>query len=100
MMMRGSRVDAAYLHDLGIVLEVVPVGEAQRAGDALARELLRKPPLALRGTKVSINAFVKAQLATMFETSLAWEVASLRSRDFAEAVLALGEKRPPTFTGT
>lgn len=97
--LRSTRVDAAYLHGIGVVLEVVAPGTAGAACEALARELLGKPPLALRGTKVSINAYVRAQLATMFETSLAWEVASLRSQDFAEAVAALGEKRPATFTG-
>jgi enoyl-CoA hydratase len=99
MMMRGARVDAAYLHEIGVVVDVVPTGGAQGAAHALVRELLTKPPLALRGTKVAVNAFLRAQMASVLETSLAWEVATLRSRDFAEAVVALGEKRPATFTG-
>ena len=70
---------------------------AARATD-LAMEVLGKPRLAVRGTKVSINAWVKAQFAGIFETSLAWEVVTLRSADFAEAVDALGAKRPPRFT--
>jgi enoyl-CoA hydratase len=98
LLMRGSVLTAEQLAPIGIVADVCPPGEAVVRGQALAAELRAKPRLAVRGTKVSVNAWVKAQFASIFEVSVAWETATLRSADFAEGVAALGEKRAPRFT--
>jgi enoyl-CoA hydratase len=98
LLMRGTVVTVEQLQPIGIVGEVCPRGAAVTRAQALASELVGKPRLALRGTKVSVNAWIKAQFAGIFEVSLAWETATLRSADFAEGVAALGEKRVPRFT--
>ncbi|MGY1815840.1 enoyl-CoA hydratase/isomerase family protein [Blastococcus sp. SYSU D00820] len=99
LLLRGREIDADEIAALGIATEVCEPGQALARAHAVTAEILRRPPLAVRGTKVAVNAWVKAQFAGVFETALAWEVASLRSADFAEGVAALGEKRPPRFTG-
>jgi enoyl-CoA hydratase/carnithine racemase len=98
LLMRGASLTSEQLALIGVVAEVCAAGAAVQRARELAAELLAKPRLALRGTKVSVNAWVKAQFAGIFEVSLAWETLTLRSADFAEGVAALGAKRPPRFT--
>jgi enoyl-CoA hydratase len=99
LLLRGTVLTAEQLQPIGIVTETCPPDAALPRAQQIAAEILAKPRLAVRGTKVSVNAWVKAQFAGIFEASLAWETATLRSADFAEGVAALGEKRPPRFTG-
>ena len=93
----GRVVEAQEAAKLGLVSRVVPEGQAVAEALRLAGELLRQPALAVRGTKASINAWIKVQFASMFETSLVHEQVTLGSGDFTEALRALGEKRPPVF---
>jgi enoyl-CoA hydratase len=97
LLLRGTVLTTEQLMPIGVVAEMCPPGTAVARAQALAAELLAKPRLALRGTKVSVNAWVKAQFAGILEVSLAWETATLRSADFAEGVAALGAKRQPRF---
>ncbi len=98
LLMRGRVVDAALLHRLGLVVETTASGQALATALDLATELTAQPRLALRGTKIAINAYVKGQFVPVFETSLAYEASTLRSGDFREGVAALGDKRRPMFT--
>lgn len=97
LLLRGREITADELALAGVVTELCEPGDAAVVARSVASELLGKPRLAVRGTKVSVNAWVRAQFAGIFETSLAWEVATLRSADFAEGVAALGAKRRPRF---
>ena len=99
LLMLGDAIDAAEASRLGLLADVVPDGTAASRAHDLAAALLGQPQLAVRGTKVSVNAWIKAQFASIFETSLAYEVVTLRSADFAEGLAALGEKRAPRFSG-
>ena len=53
--------------------------------------------VALRGTKISINNWIKAQFSSLFEVSLAAELQSMAHMDYAEGVAAAIEKRSPDF---
>jgi enoyl-CoA hydratase len=97
LLMRDTLLTAEQLHPIGVVSQPCEPGTSVARAQELAAELLTKPRLAVRGTKVSVNAWVKAQFAGIFEVSLAWEAATLRSADFAEGVAALGAKRPARF---
>jgi phosphotriesterase-related protein len=68
---------------------------------ALAEKLVAKvaalPPIAVRGTKKSLNALMKARANEAFELSMAYEFTSGGSEDILEAVKAFKEKRKPVY---
>jgi enoyl-CoA hydratase len=53
----------------------------------------------VKGTKAAVNAQLKQALLTTFDLSTALEMPCFLSRDHAEAIDALREKRTPTFEG-
>jgi enoyl-CoA hydratase len=97
-MMLGTMVSAEDAHRLGLVNHVVPADEVMAAAEAVAERLASGPQVALRGTKISINNWIKSQFASLFEVSLAAELQSMAYPDFAEGVSAALEKRPPNFS--
>jgi len=68
---------------------------------ALARKLADKvaslPPIAVRGTKKSLNALMKARAIEAFDISMQYEFHSGGSEDILEAVKAFKEKRKPVY---
>ena len=96
-MMLGTLATAQEAYDLGLVNHVVEPDEVMPVARGIAERLAAGPQLALRGTKVSINNWIKAQFSTLFEVSLAAEIHSMAHPDFAEGVAAALEKRPPNF---
>ena len=97
-MMLGSMASAADAERLGLVNHVVPADEVMPVAQAMAERLAGGPQLALRGTKVAINTWIKAQFSSLFEVGLTAELQSMAHPDFAEGVRAAIEKRPPDFT--
>jgi 2-oxoglutaroyl-CoA hydrolase len=97
--MRGRRIPAAEALELGIVTEVVPVGELDAAVDRLIDELAALSPLALAMAKRVLNHAYDGPLALGLEIEgLAYGV--LRStEDYREGIDAFYEKRPPKFEG-
>ncbi len=96
-MMLGTLASADVALHLGLVNRVVPPDEVMATAGQLAGKLSVGPQLALRGTKVSINNWIKDQFSSLFEVSLAAELASMAHPDFAEGVNAAIEKRPAKF---
>ncbi len=96
-MMLGSTVSADEALRLGLVNRVVGRDEVVAAARELAERLVQGPQVALRGTKVSINNWIKTQFTSLFEVSLAAELESMAHPDFAEGVAAAIEKRPAKF---
>jgi len=96
-MMLGTMVGAEEAHRLGLVNHVVEADEVGTVAAGIAERLAAGPQVALRGTKVSINNWIKAQFSSLFEVSLAAELQSMAHPDFAEGVAAAIEKRPPNF---
>lgn len=96
-MMLGTTVNADEALRLGLVNRVVQHDDVMSTAHGLAERLVQGPQVALRGTKISINNWIKAQFASLFEVSLAAELTSMAHPDFAEGVAAAIEKRPPSF---
>ena len=96
-LMLGTMVAADDALRLGLVNRVVEPEQVLPTALEIAERLARGPQAALRGTKVSINNWIKAQLSSLFEVGLAAELLSMAHPDFAEGVAATLEKRPPKF---
>lgn len=91
---RGREAEA-----IGLVSAAVPEADVAPRAAALAAEIARAAPLAVRGMKRSLYRFLSWDVA-----GAAWEeayaqAATLATEDAREGVAALLEKRPPRFVG-
>jgi enoyl-CoA hydratase/carnithine racemase len=95
----GDRLDARECERLGIVNRVVPDADLAKASFALAQQLAAGPPVALRYMKENLNRALGESLRSCLDAEAERMVQSATTQDYAEAVLALQEKRAPVFRG-
>ncbi len=95
----GEPLTAAEALRLGVAAELCTPDEVAARARAWAERLAAQPPLAVRGTKLAVNAHLKRALLDSFDLSTALEIPCLLSHDHAEAIDALREGRPPHFEG-
>ena len=98
-LMLGDPLDAETALRYGIASQVCPADEVAAVAGHWADRLAAQPPLAVQGTKLSVNAQIKQALLTSFDVSTALEIGCFASDDHVEAVDAFVEKRTPTFHG-
>jgi enoyl-CoA hydratase len=98
-LLTGDPLTAAEAERIGLVNRVVPAADLDAEAMALATRLAEGAPLAVRYTKLAVNKLVKEALNVAFDTSTALELLTFLSRDHAEALAAIEEKRPPRFEG-
>ncbi len=95
----GEPVDAAKALAWGMVSSVVPADELMVAANKLAARIAVNPPAALRMTKKLVKEGEHSSLASLLELSASLQALAHQTRDHAEAVDAIIEKRKPVFTG-
>ena len=95
----GNRFGAADAAAWGLVNKVVPLAELDARTAELAARLARGPAAAYARTKALLNQSADATLARQLDDEAAAFVASTATDDFAIAVRAFLEKKPPAFTG-
>jgi enoyl-CoA hydratase len=95
----GEPLKAADALRLGVASEICAPDLVRERALAWADRLAAQPPLAVKGTKLAVNAGLKQALLTSFDLSGALEIPCFLSRDHAEAVDALRDGRTPTFEG-
>ena len=95
----GEPLTAADALRLGVAAEVCSPGDVAERATVWAERLAGQPPLAVRGTKIAVNAQLKRALLDSFDLSMALEMPCLLSADHAEAVDAIQERRTPRFVG-
>jgi enoyl-CoA hydratase len=99
LLMLGKRLSGREAADIGLVNHAVAREDVLSTANALADQLAAQPPLAVRWTKYSVNKALKHAMNLVFDTSIAFELTSMRSADHREALAAMHEKRTPKFTG-
>lgn len=94
----GRFIEADRALRTGLVSDVVPVAELDRAGEVLAGEMVATAPLGLRLTKEAFWANVDAQ---NLDTAIAMEdrnqILTVANGDLAEGVAAFLDKRKPDW---
>jgi len=100
MLMLGDAITGSEAAEIGLINKAVPGDELDAAVQDLADRLVEGPPLAMAWTKLSLNSLLKQMVLGAFETSIAYEMLSLRTDDVDEAMRAFTEKRSPKFIGS
>ena len=97
--MTGELLTAQRCADMGLINYAVADDELDQQVNKFAERLGRGAMQAINMTKVSVNVALKQLVASVLETSIAWESVSNSSLDHQEGVNAFNEKRRPNYTG-
>ncbi|MGV0790690.1 enoyl-CoA hydratase/isomerase family protein [Mycolicibacterium sp. XJ1819] len=91
---KGERISAQRAYELGIVSQIVPLGELRAAAGQLAAAIATNSPTAMRATKKALWHSLEVGLSEA-RTAAAGEIWRLRDHpDHAEGAQAWREKRP------
>lgn len=97
-LLTGDLLSAEQAERYGLISDLVETPEeALPAALKIAERVAALPPIAVRGTKQSLNALLKARARETFDLSMAYEFMSAGSEDVLEAVAAFKERRKPTY---
>ena len=99
LVLTGARWDARKALECGLVSQVVPAGELMAAARATAERILALGPLAVRLSKLALNASASMPLAAGLLYESTAQAITFESRDKQEGTSAFLEKRRPEFKG-
>jgi enoyl-CoA hydratase len=98
--MLGDVIEAQKAAEMGLINHCVPDEELDAVVDKMADRIADGAPMAIAFAKLSVNVMLKQLMAGAFETSMAYDMLTLKSNDVREGSSAFVEKRAPKFTGT
>jgi len=99
LILTGEIIDAREALRIGLVSRVVPHAELAEAARALALSLAEGPANAIALAKAALNRGLESTLSAELESTVEAQLQCFATKDFAEGVRALVERRPPKFTG-
>jgi enoyl-CoA hydratase/carnithine racemase len=99
MAFTGDTLDAQAALECGLVSKVVPDAELLATARELAGRIAANPPHVLRMTKRLLQEARHARLDSVLQLSAAMQSLAHATKDHAEAVDAMLNKRKPSFTG-
>jgi len=99
LVLTARRIGAPEALAMGLVTRTAPPQRLREEAVALAGEIARNAPVALRQAKRAIDGGFHLPLEEALALENALYQACLGTRDRVEALRAFAEKRPPLFTG-
>lgn len=99
LLLTGRVIDAAEAHRIGLVHEVVPVGETLSRASAIGEEIAQRGPLAVRAVKTLIDGALDRPLAAGHAAEVEASLRIFATDDLLEGARSFVEKREPTYHG-
>lgn len=98
-MLTGRHMSANRAYELGLVNQVVSLGDLDSAVNSWIEDILRCAPLSVRATKEAAMRGLDMALPQAFYSEYEWEQKRQRSADTLEGPRAFSEKREPRWVG-
>jgi len=99
LLMTGRFIGAARALATGLVSEIAPDSDLKAAADRMVADLLQTSPAGLRKTKETMELTLRSDdLQSVMKLEEHTQMLCLQGPDFAEAIAAFSEKRPPHFS--
>jgi enoyl-CoA hydratase/carnithine racemase len=95
----GDFVEAEEAYRIGLLNKLVPAEKLDEETMALARKMVKNPPMSLRLDKFMVYKGLGTDLETALGLGVTCENMCLQSEDHLEGLMAFAEKRPPVFRG-
>ena len=99
MCLTGRRIKGEEALAWGLADAVAPMAELRDAAFVLAAELAENAPLAVEATRATLRAGLADAVRAQTDHELVEQTRLRATRDFAEGVKAVNERRPGVFTG-
>src|SRR5579871_2781442 len=100
MCLTGRRIKADEALAWGLVDEVVPLAGLREAALRLAREIAENAPLAVQSTRATLRQGLAAAAKAQTDLEFVEQSHLRKTKDFAEGVRAVAERRAGNFTGS
>ena len=97
MILRGRKIDGAEAYRIGLVTELVQVGEIKARAQAIGEDLAAQPRQAVRSMLEVVVGHETKPLAQSLEDEMAAVAANRGTKDSQEGMRAFMEKRTPVF---
>ncbi len=98
-LMLGTMLPAAEAAQVGLLNQAVPVDQLDDVVSGIAVKLANGPALSLEFTKKALARAIDVDFSTELELEAYLQSLSIQSEDVREGVMALKEKRKPSFKG-
>jgi enoyl-CoA hydratase len=99
LILTGDLIDAGHAKEIGLVNEVVAIGDLHNRVVSLATRIAEKSPIALRMAKEAVKSAARMNLREGLEREMDLFCLTFGSEDKEEGVRAFLEKRKPDFKG-
>jgi enoyl-CoA hydratase len=99
LILTGDLIDAGHAKEIGLVNDVVAIGDLHNRVLSLATRIAEKSPIALRMAKDAVKSAARMNLREGLDRETDLFCLTFGSEDKAEGVRAFLEKRKPDFKG-
>ena len=100
MCLTGRRIKAEEALAWGLVDDIVPAEQLTQAALTLAREIAEAAPLAVQSTRATLRGDLAAKVKAQTDHEFEEQTWLRKTKDFAEGVRAVAERRPGNFTAS